>query len=47
LAYTKLMSPAAISAELGLRRTVVKSRLYRIRKKLRLRVSQALEQSWV
>ena len=46
LAYTKLMSPAAISAELGLRRTVVKSRLYRIRKKLRLRVSQALVQSW-
>jgi RNA polymerase sigma factor (sigma-70 family) len=45
-AYSGQMSPCEISAAFGVRREVVKSRLYRIRRKLRRRVVQALEQSW-
>jgi len=41
-AYTQQMSPAAIGELFGVRRALVKSRLYRIRQKLRRRVLQAL-----
>jgi len=41
-AYFKQMSPCAISEAFGVRRALVKSRLYRIRQKLRRRVVQAL-----
>ena len=42
-AYSEKMSPCAISEAFGVRRALVKSRLYRIRQKLRRRVVQALE----
>ena len=42
-AYSQQMSPCAISEVFGVRRALVKSRLYRIRQKLRRRVMQALE----
>jgi len=42
-AYSEQMSPSAISEAFGVRRELVKSRLYRIRQKLRRRVVQALE----
>ena len=42
-AYSKQMSPCAISEVLGVRRVLVKSRLYRVRQKLRRRVLEALE----
>jgi len=45
-AYFQQMSPCAISEAFGVRRALVKSRLYRIRQKLRRRVVQALEGSW-
>ena len=41
-AYSEQMSPSAISEAFGVRRGLVKSRLYRIRQKLRQRVIQAL-----
>ncbi len=41
-AYSEQMSPCAISEAFGVRRALVKSRLYRIRQKLRRRVIQAL-----
>ena len=45
-AYFKQMSPCAISEKLGMRRALVKSRLYRVRQKLRRRVMEALEGTW-
>ena len=41
-AYKGQMSPCAISEKFGVRRVLVKSRLYRIRQKLRRRVTEAL-----
>ncbi len=41
-AYSEQMDPSAISEAFGVRRALVKSRLYRIRQKLRRRVIQAL-----
>jgi RNA polymerase sigma factor (sigma-70 family) len=41
-AYKGQMSPCAISEKFGVRRVLVKSRLYRIRQKLRRRVVEAL-----
>lgn len=41
-AYSEEQSPSAISEAFGVRRALVKSRLYRIRQKLRRRVIEAL-----
>ena len=42
-AYKSQMSPSAISEAFGVRRGLIKSRLYRIRQKLHRRVVEALE----